>query len=50
MLSQFIIHSPSTAFVSPITMGHNNFLEPMLILTIKVNVGHIIIQPTLNFL
>ena len=30
-------------------MGHNNFLEPTLILTLRINVGHIIFQPMLTF-
>ena len=30
-------------------MGHNIFIEPTLILTMKINVGHINSQPTLNF-
>ena len=30
-------------------VGHNNFLEPTLILTTGMNVGHIDFQLTLNF-
>jgi hypothetical protein len=34
---------------SPIIVGHNHFLEPMLILITRINVGQINIQPTLIF-
>ena len=46
LLPQFIIHSPPTTII----VGHNKFLEPMMILITKINVGHIIIQPMLKFL
>ena len=32
-----------TTLYSLISVGHNNFLEPMLILIMRVNVGHIYI-------
>ena len=32
---------------NPIIEDHNNFLEPMLIIITRINVGHI--EPTLNF-
>ena len=34
---------------SPIIMGHIAFLEPMLDLVMRMNVGHINFQPTLYF-
>ena len=30
-------------------VGHSNFLEPMLILIMRIIVGHINFQPTLKF-
>ena len=33
---------------SPIPVGHNNFMEAMLIFIVKINVGPINSQPTLN--
>lgn len=33
----------------PIDVGHTNFLEPTLFLTMRNKVGHINVQPTLNF-
>ena len=32
---------PGTTLDTPIIVGHNNFLEPMLILTVIMNVGQI---------
>ena len=29
-------------------MGHDNFLKPTVILVVRINVGHINIEPTLN--
>ena len=49
MLPQFIIHSPPTELDGPIIVAHSKFLEPMMILKIKINEGHIIIQRMLNF-
>lgn len=37
-----------SALDSPKIAGHNISLEPMLILKVKINVGHISFQPTLN--
>lgn len=34
---------------SPTTMGHISFLEPALILIMRINVGHVNFQLTLNF-
>ena len=34
---------------SPIIVGHNKFLEHVLILLVRMNVGHITFQPTLKF-
>ena len=36
--------------ISPSTVDHNNFLEPMIILIMKNNVGHINFQPTKKLL
>ena len=33
---------------NPITVGHNNFVEPTLILITRISVGHINFEPTLN--
>ena len=42
------IDEGSTLYSPSITVGHSNFLEPTLILIMRINVGHINFQPTLN--
>ena len=43
--------SPTTGTLnSPIIVGHNNFLEPILILTTRINVGHIKFSTRVKFL
>ena len=37
------------ALENPIIVGHNNFLEPMLLLIMRINVEHINYKTTLNF-
>jgi hypothetical protein len=39
--SEWINQQSSTKLNSPNTMGHNNFLEPTLILKLKISVGHL---------
>ena len=34
---------------SSITADHNDFLEPTLLLVMRINAGHIVLQPTLIF-
>ena len=47
-LSDIIFSLLTTTLNSPITRGHNNFLQPMLNLKLRVNVGQINFQPMPN--
>jgi hypothetical protein len=34
---------------NPMTMGHNNFLQQMLICVMRINMVHVTFQPMLNY-
>lgn len=38
-----------TLIIGRITVGYSNFLEHTLIMIVRIDVGHIDFQPTLNF-
>ena len=45
-----IICTTTTTLNSPTIVVHNNFLVLRLMVRMRINVGHINFQPTLNFL